>query len=190
VSPDACARTTDHRVSASPKAMLLVRRPIADWRNLITDGLAEPPGRPSAQCRCRGCPSVGGDSVPANRREQHSAPTLPHMPKIARCLSAYSCTAWHIPSKLDGRDDRPIDCAISLSAQAENRIRAVRTLAWRRVRLRAEYSGSGVPGCAAAIGQANGNRFMVRSCPKAQRSGPPALDVGDRAGDLIYILSS
>src|SRR5207248_7435537 len=36
-----------------------------------------------------------------------------HLPNRAHCRSAYSCVAWHIPSKLDGRYDRRRDCVLS-----------------------------------------------------------------------------
>jgi hypothetical protein len=44
------------------------------------------------------------------------------MPNSACSMSAYSCVAWHIRSKLDDRDERQLGCVIWLLRQAERQI--------------------------------------------------------------------
>lgn len=64
------------------------------------------------------CPVVGlaEPTRVAGRTPCHSV--MHDMPKVVRCPGLYSCLGWHIPSNPDGRNDRRLDCIITLSAQA------------------------------------------------------------------------
>jgi hypothetical protein len=47
------------------------------------------------------------------------------VPNSGRCPSAYSCTAWHIPSRLDGHDDRRTRLRHFVIRRAERRFGAL-----------------------------------------------------------------
>ena len=78
--------------------------------------------RSSGASSLLGCPMVGlaEPTRLAGRTPCHSV--MHDMPKAVRCQCVYSCLGWHIPSNPDGRNDRRLDCIITLSAQAERRI--------------------------------------------------------------------
>lgn len=52
-----------------------------------------------------------------NAQTCNSTWIVQRLPKVARCPSAYSCVAWHIPSKLDGCAIADLAASFSLSGK-------------------------------------------------------------------------
>jgi hypothetical protein len=61
--------------------------------------------------QCRAVSDRTGSSTASNWSQDPRSTVRPAqrslMPNSGRCAIAYSCTAWHIPSRFDDHDDRP-----------------------------------------------------------------------------------
>jgi hypothetical protein len=104
----------------------------------------------------------------------------PVMPNSGRCPSAYSCTLWHIPSRLDGHDDCRTRLRRFVIRRAERRIFAAprgRVSAPRRAQISqfgsspalSDIGGPAVPGVAPIVSGAR--RPHALRLPSGERAG-------------------
>ncbi len=97
----------------------------------------KPPAAAQESVRAEGHRRTGrsteSGTQPPERGRRLRAPVRPNLPRSGRCPSAYSCVAWHIPSRLDDHDDRRTRLRHFLAVRAGTVARALRPGSARQI---------------------------------------------------------